>query len=247
MSFAEFCCYSLFLIFLAAVSAYVVILAIIRKCNRNLHEYRKSIEIEKSVFTYKRSINQFYNIKNEPPHRLKNLHLLFRNINSIQKKDEVNSLQEEIDKCVAFRKKKIIRKFAYDYVYNLLIYFSEKYSCCIYVELICYQLAYNKFAGFEMISDWIELKAVFNVLVVNYESIANDIINVMTDNIADKTFVADTKQAAKNILDKSQKSNYKLQNTDSKNKEVLLEAVKNYEDSLIETITIFDSLENIEI
>ncbi|KAM0673094.1 hypothetical protein GVAV_003440 [Gurleya vavrai] len=199
--------------------------------------------VSKQIYHYKQTTNKFKKITNLPPYRIKNLHLLFDNINSVQKLKSANNFQEKINQKVAVKKKKIIRKIAYDYVYNLLIYFADKYQCFINVEMLCYRLAYIKLTEIEEMTDWKEKIVVLKTAVNNYKKVIDPILEKVHTEIGNHD---EDLNMENELLDKINKTDEKLQYLSEKNKKKTVlydETLKNFENSMVFTIIFFDCTE----
>lgn len=171
---------SLFVLLLVILCIVVAIL-ISRRKRRCAEQSLIKYEANNKLQVYKNAIEKFKNLSIDYPERIKNLKLLFSNIEIISEGDHQDHIENQISLNVYYGKKTRIRKVAYDYALDCLSYFSEKYKCYRAIELESFKNIYIDVIDYNDHSYFVKKFETLEALMINFSDIAKSICQKMTE------------------------------------------------------------------
>lgn len=159
----------------------IVVLLISKRRRKNLEQNIVHYEVDNNIKTYKKGIEKLKNLSMDHPDRMRNLKLVFRNIESIRESKYNNDVEKQICMYTYYEKKKMIRQIAYNFVYDLLCYFSEKYNCYKAVELLSLKKVYKSVINYNDDTNFVAKFDAIEVLLINFSDISINICEKMTE------------------------------------------------------------------
>lgn len=131
----------------------IFIMMIVRNQRKARSDAKNQAYIKKQVNKYKEDVKQFHNLVREPPYRIRNLDILYDNVKSARDAIHITSnYADDTQLEIECEKMKVIRKIAYDYVFDAIKFCCDRYERPIiylnkfkkeYMQLIPIEYLYN--------------------------------------------------------------------------------------------------------